>query len=109
MTTEHIVTAQLLTREAFEPFGQVLSAAPNEAAIDVRDGESWVMNVLSYDHRPLVCDHLNAHHRATQLLAPLGSRPCVLVVAPPGTSFHDESHLAHVRAFLLDGRAAVNL
>jgi len=111
MSTEHIVSAELLTAAAFAPFGDVLAAEPDEAAITVRDGESWVLNVLSYDHRPLVCDHLNAHHRATQMLLPLRSRPAVLVVAPPTARFGPGSpdDLATVRAFVLDGRAAVNL
>ena len=109
MPTEHVVTAELLTPEAFAPFGDVLAVEPHEASIEVRDGETWLLNVLSYDHRPLVCDHLNAHHRATQALVPLGSRPAVLVVAPPGATFDDAGDLATVRAFVLDGRAAVNL
>jgi ureidoglycolate hydrolase len=111
MTTEHLVEAELLTASAFAPFGDVLAAEPDEAAIAVRDGESWVLNVLSYDHRPLVCDHLNAHHRATQMLLPLRSRTAVLVVAPPTARFGPDSPdgLSTVRAFVLDGRAAVNL
>jgi ureidoglycolate hydrolase len=109
MSTEHVVTAQPLTPESFAPFGQVLAAEPHEAGIEVRDGEAWVLNVLSYDHRPLVCDHLNAHHRATQMLLPLGSRTAALVVAPAAADFSDPAGLEGVRAFVLDGRAAVNL
>lgn len=112
MSTEHIVSAELLTAPAFAPFGDVLAAEPDEAAITVRDGESWVLNVLSYDHRPLVCDHLNAHHRATQTLLPLAGRPALLVVAPAAARFDGPDGVAaleQVRAFVLDGRAAVNL
>ena len=107
--TEHVVTAELLTPAAFAPFGDVLATEPHEAAVEVRDGETWLLNVLSYDHRPLVCDHLNAHRRATQTLVPLGSRPAVLVVAPAEATFADATDLDRVRAFVLDGRAAVNL
>jgi ureidoglycolate lyase len=112
MSTEHIVSARPLTATAFAPFGDVLAAEPHEAAITVRDGESWVLNVLSYDHRPLVCDHLNAHHRATQTLLPLAGRTALLVVAPAAARFDGPDGVAvleQVRAFVLDGRAAVNL
>jgi ureidoglycolate lyase len=109
MPTEHVVHAQPLTPEAFAPFGDVLAVEPDEAAIEVRDGETWLLNVLSYERRPLVCDHLNAHHRATQALLPLGSRPALLVVAPPAATFAGPADLDLVRAFVLDGRAGVNL
>ncbi len=106
---EYLVTAEPLTAHAFAPFGQVLATEPHEAAIAVRDGEGWIMNVLTYEYRPLVCDHLNAHHKATQMLVPLGSGPAVIVVAPPGTAFASVGDLASLRAFVLDGRAAINL
>ena len=109
MPDTHFVACEPLTPESFAPFGQVLHSQPHEAAIALRDGEEWVLNVLSYDHRPLVCDHLNAHHRATQTLLPLGAQPALLVVAPPGLSFTTRADLDQVRAFVLDGRAAVNL
>jgi len=109
MPIEHVVVAQPISAEDFAPFGDLLAVEPDEARIAVRDGEEWVLNILSYDHRPLVCDHLNAHHRATQMLVPLGMRPALLVVAPPGTAFDSPACLAQVRAFVLDGSAAVNL
>ncbi len=105
----HVVACETLLPETFAPFGQVLSAEPQEAAIALRDGEEWVLNVLSYDHQPLVCDHLNAHHRATQTLVPLAARPALLIVAPPGLTFATRADLDQVRAFVLDGSAAVNL
>ena len=75
----------------------------------MRDGEEWVLNVLSYDRQPLVCDHLNAHHRATQTLVPLGLQPALLIVAPPGLTFGSRADLDQIRAFVLDGTAAVSL
>jgi ureidoglycolate hydrolase len=111
--TIHVVEASIATPESFAPFGQLLAAEPHEATIAVRDGEEWVLNVLSYDHRPLVCDHLNAHHKATQMLVPLNKQPALVVVAPASTEFAGPDtlvdDLATVRAFVLDGSAAVNL
>ena len=109
MPDTHVIACEPLTPESFAPFGQVLRSEPHEGAIAVRDGEEWVLNVLSYGHRPLVCDHLNAHHRATQTLVPLGAQPALLIVAPPGLPLSSRADLEHVRAFVLDGTAAVNL
>lgn len=109
MPDTYDVACAPLTPDSFAPFGQLLGSEPAEGAIALCDGEQWVLNVLSYDHRPLVCDHLNAHHRATQMLVPLGAQPALLIVAPPGVGFTDRTDLDQVQAFLLDGSAAVNL
>ena len=109
MAQTHRVPCLPLTPEAFAPFGQVLASEPHVAAVERRGDEAWLLNVLSYDHRPLVCDHLNAHHRATQALVPLGGRRALLIVAPADATFATSDDLALVRAFVLDGRAGVNL
>ena len=98
------VRAEPLTAAAFSPFGQVLAREPDQAIIGVRDGEELALNILTYQHRGLRVDHLNAHHRATQALFPLG-RPALLVVAPAGTSFGDRLGLGGVAAFVIDGTA----
>jgi ureidoglycolate lyase len=108
----HVVRAEALSAAAFAPFGQVLSSERDgtaESLIELRGGEEFHLNVLSYERRPLLVDHLNAHHKATQALVALGGKPTVLVVAPAGTVFDDVAALAHVRAFVCDGTAAVNL
>ncbi len=109
MPDTYEVACAPLTADSFAPFGQLLSSEPHEGAIAVCDGEQWVLNVLSYDYRPLVCDHLNAHHRATQMLVPLGAQPALVMVARPGLTFATRADLDQVRAFVLDGTAAVNL
>jgi ureidoglycolate lyase len=105
--TEHVVQAEPLTAEAFSPFGQVI--ATGDMDMELRGGEQFALNVLSYDHRPLVCDHLNRHHRATQALVALAGRPTLIVVAPPELDFSTTDHLAGVRAFVCDGTAGVNI
>ena len=105
--TRHVVVAEPLTRKAFEPFGQVVDRG--EMEMELRDGELFHLNVLSYDRRPLVCDHLNRHHRATQMLVALGGRPTLIVVAPKAYDFSTPDHLEGVRAFVCDGTAGVNL
>jgi ureidoglycolate lyase len=101
------VAAEPLTAAAFDPFGQVI--ASGDMAMELRDGEEFHLNVISYDRKPLVCDHLNRHHRATQALIALGGRPTVVVVAPAEVDLSSRDHLASVRAFLCDGTAGINL
>jgi ureidoglycolate lyase len=110
--TVHRVVAEPLTAGAFAPFGQVLSSersGTSEATIELRGDEVFHLNVLSYDRRPLRCDHLNAHHKATQALFALGGKPTLLVVAAAGTTFATVDDLGAVRAFVCDGTAGVNL
>lgn len=105
--SSHSVRAEPLTRAAFAPFGQVLAAG--DAVMELRGGEVFHLNVLHYDRRPLRCDHLNRHHKATQALVALAGKPTLLVVAPGDCDFSTRDHLGHVRAFICDGSAGVNL
>lgn len=101
------VRAEPLREQTFAPFGQVI--AHGDQVMQLRDGEEFALNVLHYDYRPLRCDHLNRHHRATQALIPLGGRPALVVVAPGHLDFTRAEHLDSVRAFILDGTAGINL
>ena len=107
MTDSFTVAAEPLTRAAFAPYGQVIDAG--DMVMELRDGEQFALNVLSYDRLPLVCDHLNRHHKATQALVALAGKPTLLVVAAKDFDFSTRDHLAHVRAFICDGTAGVNL
>ena len=103
----HSVRAEPLDDAAFAPFGQVV--AVGDAVMELRGGEVFHLNVLHYERQPLRCDHLNRHHKATQALVALAGKPTLLVVAPGDYDFSTEDHLAHVRAFVCDGSAGVNL
>lgn len=105
--TTFAVRAEPLTERAFAPFGQVI--ARGDMVMELRDEEVFHLNVLHYDRKPLRCDHLNRHHRATQALVALAGKPTLLVVAPAAYDFSTADDLAHVRAFVCDGTAGVNL
>ena len=107
MTESFTVNAEPLTRAAFAPYGEVIDSG--DMRMELRDGEQFALNVLSYDRYPLVCDHLNRHHKATQALVALAGKPTLLVVAAPEFDFSTRDHLQHVRAFICDGSAGVNL
>ena len=103
----HSVRAEPLSDEAFAPFGQVL--AVGDAVMELRGDEVFHLNVLHYEYKPLRCDHLNRHHKATQALVALAGKPTLLVVAPGAYDFTTADHMAHVRAFVCDGSSGVNL
>jgi ureidoglycolate lyase len=103
----YVVKAEPLTAEAFAPFGQLVKEG--DMVMELRDGEEFHLNVLHYDRAELRCDHLNRHHKATQALVALAGKPTLLVVAPKEYDFSTEDHLPHVRAFICDGSAGVNL
>lgn len=106
-STIYAVRAEPLTKKAFAPFGQVI--AEGDMVMELRGDEVFHLNVLHYDWRPLRCDHLNRHHRATQALVALAGRPTLLVVAPGERDFSTKTHLSSVHAFICDGSAGVNL
>ncbi len=103
----YVVQAEPLTRSSFEPFGEVIDRG--DMQMELRGEEVFHLNVLHYERRPLRCDHLNRHHRATQALVALGGKPTLLVVAPPEPDFSTEAHLPSIRAFICDGTAGTNL
>ena len=108
MTPERLtVVAEPLSAAAFAPFGQVV--ATGDMVLELRNDEVFHLNVLSYEHRPLVCDHLNRHHNATQALVALAGRPTLVVVAPADRALTDRADLESVRAFVCDGTAGINL
>lgn len=107
MTATYTVQAEPLSQAAFAPFGQVL--AVGDAVMELRDGEIFHLNVLHYDRKPLRCNHLNRHHKATQALVALAGKPTLLVVAPAAYDFSSADHLDYLRAFVCDGSAGVNL
>ncbi len=107
MSTAHTVRAEPLSEAAFAPFGQIV--AVGDAAMELRDGEVFHLNVLHYDRKPLRCDHLNRHHKATQALVALAGKPTLIVVAGAAYDFSTDEHLSAVRAFICDGSAGVNL
>jgi ureidoglycolate lyase len=106
-TTTYTVRAEALTAEAFAPFGQVISRG--DMLIELRGEEVFHLNVLHYDRRSLRCDHLNRHHRATQALVALAGKSTLLLVAPKECDMSTTDHLEHVRSFVCDGSAGVNL
>jgi ureidoglycolate hydrolase len=90
------ITAEPLTSAAWAPFGQVIGR--DECRLELRDDGVFHLDVLTYEWKPLRCDHLNRHHKATQALIPLGGAPAVVVVAPGEVDFSSVDHLRTILA-----------
>jgi ureidoglycolate lyase len=104
---QHVVRAEPLTSAGFAPFGQVVGQ--DDVVIELRGDETFHLDVLSYDHKPLEFTVLNRHHRATQALIALNGKPTVVLVGAPHLTFDDEADLDELKAFICDGSAGINL
>jgi ureidoglycolate lyase len=103
----YTVQAEPLTAEGFAPFGQVIGQG--DCAVELRDGEVFHLDVISYVRKPIRVDHLNRHYKATQALVPLSGKPAVIVVGPPSVDFSSADHLGSLRAFVMEGSSGINL
>ena len=115
MATVHELKVELLTEEAFAPFGQILSAKDRPPdfrggggtlgwAIDFRAGRPLV-SFLKTPYQALSFTKMERHFNLTQAFIPLGGSPAVVAVAPPSDPSDREAVPGpdQVRAFLLDG------
>jgi ureidoglycolate lyase len=113
---------QALTREAFEPFGEVIDIA-GRSAQSINDGRAlkWA-DLATLDtlagggrtalHRyrsepirwPFAIEKLERHPLGSQAFIPLHQRPFLVVVAPAGGEPGPET----IRGFLTDGQQGVN-
>jgi ureidoglycolate lyase len=117
------LTAQPLSREAFEAFGEVIEIAGRRAEpINEGRAQKWA-DLATLDtqtaggrsalHRyrsrpvglPFTVEDLECHPLGSQAFIPLHDRPFLVVVAPAGNPPAADS----VRAFLTDGQQGVNL
>jgi ureidoglycolate lyase len=127
-TEVRTITAELLTREAFAPFGDVLSTdgitALKEGSNFYSEGKSnlYRPSVLESDRpveyllyesgpRPMRVRFLERHVELTQTFIPLGGKPFVMVVAKPDAA-EDENGIPlveEVHAFIVPGTAGANI
>lgn len=88
-----MITPELLTKEAFAPFGEVLEATP-DTAIEINSGfttrfhqlaavdaDRAAISVFSGRRRPMEISMLECHPYGSQAFYPLGGGPWLAVVA----------------------------
>lgn len=114
--TRRRLTARPATPEALAPYGEMIGAvgeAPpqtlNFYAGVIRKPARFVsdedteLSVATLKRRAMEVRWMERHFKHTQSFIPLGGKPFVLVMAPPGDG--DEPDLDAVEAFRFDGRA----
>jgi ureidoglycolate lyase len=102
-----VLTVQPLTREAFAPYGELISER-GHIELDLDGGRASVFAQTNEAH-PFEFDFLGRHLRTEQVFSPLGNAKSIIAVAPPceeETALPDERRLA---AFLIDGSCAFKL
>lgn len=101
------LTAQPMTREAFEPYGELIGERGG-VELDLGGGCASVV-AQTVEARPLEFDFLGRHERTEQVFAPLGGTRSIIAVAPPcedGAAAPDADRMA---AFVVDGTCAFKL
>ena len=115
MARVHELKIELLTEEAFAPFGQIISAKDQPPdfrggggtlgwSIDFQAGKPLV-TFLRTPFQGMAFTKMERHFNLTQAFIPLGGSPAVVAVAPPAEPGDREAipKPDQVRAFLLDG------
>jgi len=102
-----VLTVQPMTREAFAPYGEIISER-GHIELDL-DGARASVFAQTVEAQPFEFDFLGRHQRTEQVFSPLGSAQSIIAVAPPseeGSALPDARRLA---AFLVDGSCAFKL
>jgi ureidoglycolate lyase len=101
------IKAEPLTSEAYKPFGQVIGL--DDVHLELRQRETFRMGIIHMKNRGHRISRLNHHRHSTQALIPLEGKACLVVVAPPDTTFEKAADLKKIKAFLCDGSVGINI
>ena len=118
---EKIIKAEKLTAENFRPFGEVIGPQATKptvstdilsfwdlvAELRTRDAE---VGYLIVKYRPFTFGKMERHVKTTEMFVPMGS--CSIFPLAPASRLDDPEatpSLEEVRAFVMDGTAAVLL
>lgn len=100
------LTVEPMTREAFAPYGEIISAR-GPVEVDLDGGAPNVV-AQTVEARPMRFDFMGRHKRTEQIFSPLGGALSVIAVAPP-SSDGEGIEIGRLCAFLVDGSCAYKL
>jgi ureidoglycolate lyase len=101
------IKAEPLTSAGFKPFGQVIGL--DEVHLELHAPEAFRMGIIHMRNHGYHISSLNHHRNSTQALVPLEGKACLVVVAPPDTTFEQAADLKKIKAFLCDGSVGINI
>ncbi len=114
MATTIEIEVELLTAEAFAPYGQLIAVRDETADyarpfldvwhLDYRADAPFRLQVMRYHQKPMVFSKLERHIRVTEGRIPLdGGRAVLAVAGKSGAAPDDMPDPSSVRAFRFDG------
>lgn len=112
-STIRSIPAQLITAEAFRPFGQLIQASPDGKGFDRDDAQLYLEEgiprfyIMRLQHRGRKFHKITRHQQCTQCLGALEGKEWLIVVAPPGESVSPD--LSDLRAFRIPGNCFIKL
>ncbi len=114
------IQAEILTREGFAPFGDVLEKGTWKPEQDFPIYQYWdkiarlefsgdptELAYLRVYRRAFIVEQMERHLKASQTFIPLTTHTCIFALAPASEA--DSPDPDSIRAFILDGTRGVNL
>ncbi len=112
-TSRQRIQAQPLTKEAFQPFGQVIFAQPDGVHYNCNDAQLQLHNgtprfyILRLQGRGRKFHHITRHLQCTQCLGALEGKNWLMAVAPPSAT--KQPLPEDIKAFQIPGNCFIKL
>lgn len=107
------VKANLITPEAFQPFGQVIFPSGDDAAFGPADAQLELSQgiprfyIMRLDHKGRHFSRITRHQACTQCLGALNGEEWLMAVAPP--SAENKPNPTAIKAFRIPGNCFIKL
>ncbi|MER3435698.1 MAG: Ureidoglycolate hydrolase [Leptolyngbya sp. ERB_1_1] len=107
------IPANLITAEAFRPFGQLIQASEDGKNFDREDAQLWLEEgiprfyIMRLKQRGRQFHKITRHQLCTQCLGSLEGKEWLIVVAPPSDT--ESPAIADLTAFRIPGNCFIKL
>ena len=107
------LSAQLITPENFQAYGQVIFASPDGKSYDAEDAQLCLNHgiprfyIMQLHKRGFKFSSITRHQRCTQCLGSLEGKEWLMAVAPPGLA--EKPAIESIAAFRIPGNCFIKL
>ncbi len=111
--TNHQLHAELITKENFEPYGQLIKASPDGKIYDETDAQLQLnlgiprFYIMKLNHRGRKFTQITRHNLCTQCLGSLEGKHWYIAVAPPNSE--NQPEIDKMMAFQIPGNCFIKL